>query len=135
MADEVGVVSQALRNFSGEEPDRTAMLATGVRKGAKAVGVRIGEHKAGLGRKSAHFWRHLEPPSPALDTCWGVFGFYREDCCRRVNSPWLSALISQCANEHSVHRGGDARACYLVFVEWVCWARWRRCQLEARMPL
>lgn len=66
-----------------------------------------------------------------LDTCWRVFGFCVRSLLLRVNFPWSPALTSQQAND--CRASGDARACYSAFVE-RSKARWRPCQLKARMP-
>lgn len=67
---------------------------------------------------------HSIPAGVCLASMW-------EACCCRVNSPWLPALTSQRANE--CRASGDSRACYLVLIDWSK-ARWRHCQLEARIP-
>lgn len=89
------------------------------------------EEAASAEREEEPIQRPLEAPTSALDTCWGVFGFYVRSLSLRVNSPWLPALTSHRANE--CRASGEARACDSVFVEW-SEARWGHCQLEAGMP-
>ena len=91
------------------------------------------EERAGsVEREKERFQKYLEAQplhSLPAGVCLASQG---EACCCRVNSPWLPALTSQCANESRT--SGDARACYLAFVEWSR-VGWRCCQSDKESGL